>query len=201
MRNKLIYGVGISNTGRHARSVNGKHTKPYIAWQDIIRRCYSYKFQEKFPTYIDCYVCDEWLEFQCFAEWHHDNHPKCGNWYQLDKDLKIIGNLAYSPDTCLFVSQSVNKFTTDHRSARGSFLIGVDWHNSSKKFRARCHNPFTNKSDHLGLFSSEIVAHVAWRKRKSELAYELAMQQESQDVRDALLRWRFALDNNIIHKY
>lgn len=201
MKQKLVYGVGISDKGKHPASINRKPTKVYDTWRDMLRRCYVPKVQQKQPTYIGCTVCDEWLSFQEFAEWYYANYPEDGNKYQLDKDLKVIGNKVYSPETCLFVSSQVNAFTTDCGAKRGQYLIGACWDRRNEKFKARCSNPLTGKNEFLGLFPIELQAHLAWRKRKSQLAYELAMTQVNPDVRDALLRWRDALDANLIHQY
>ncbi|ALY07069.1 hypothetical protein VmeM32_00078 [Vibrio phage vB_VmeM-32] len=167
----------------------------------MLGRCYDSKIQEKQPTYIDCSVCDEWHYFQNFATWYYDNYPKDGisEKYQLDKDLKVNGNKIYSPETCLFVSHAVNLFTTDHGSARGDYLIGVSWNKATQKFMAYCSNPFTRKLEYLGLFTNELEAHHAWRKRKSELAYELAMVQTNEEVKKAILNWKKNLDDNLIH--
>lgn len=201
MKNKLVYGIGISDKGKHLASINRQNTKSYYTWQNMLQRCYDAKFHEKYPTYIGCAVHSEWLSFQNFAEWFEGNYPKDGNKYQLDKDLKIIGNKVYSPDACLFTSRQVNVFTTDRSAARGAFMIGTHWHKGHKKFAALCQNPFTSKREHLGYCANKLQAHLAWRKRKSELAYELAMVQDNQEVADALLQWKLALDNNLIHPY
>lgn len=200
MKSKLVYGKGRYEKGKFSARENGKKTKGYVAWQRMLQRCYDPKWQAKHPTYVGCSACPDWLEFQTFAQWYEDNYPIDGKKYQLDKDLKALGNKIYSPETCLLVSQVVNKFTIDCGGIRGEFLIGAYWHKGVGKFRAHCCNPFTGKQEHLGYFTDEIEAHLAWRKRKSELAHKLAMIQDNPEVRDALLRWKLALDNNEIHK-
>lgn len=106
---------------------------------------------------------------------------------QLDKDLLVEGNKVYSPETCVFVSNIVNSFTTDCRASRGEWLIGVNWHKGSCKFVSQCRNPFTKKQEHLGYFTCEVEAHKVWRKRKSELAHELAAIQTDPRVAKALI--------------
>ncbi len=96
-----VYGVGFNSGGSFKPSCNSAHTKPYSTWKSMLMRCYSEKYHAKFPSYIDCSVCDEWLDFQVFALWFTDNY-KAG--MQLDKDIKVDGNKVYSPSTCLFVS-------------------------------------------------------------------------------------------------
>lgn len=199
MSGKLVCGVGVYAKGKYKSRENGKITRVYHAWSAMLQRCYDPKCQARCPTYIGCTVCDEWLNFQSFAEWFNGNHPDDGLNYQLDKDLKFIGSKVYSPKACLLVSQAVNKFTTDSGGARGECMIGVTWHKRDEKFQSNCGNPLTKKVEFLGRFSDELSAHLAWRKRKSELAYELAMTQPNPEVRDALLRWKAALDNNEIH--
>ncbi|ALY07101.1 hypothetical protein VmeM32_00114 [Vibrio phage vB_VmeM-32] len=196
---KLVCGVGINNKGKYSATENRKKTKVYQTWQNMLERCYDTKFHEKNPTYIGCVVCDSWHYFQNFAEWYYDNYPTDGEKYQLDKDLKVHGSKIYSPETCLFVSRTVNLFTIDSGSARGDHLIGVHWHKAKQKFVTHCNNPFTRKQEHLGYFANELEAHHAWRKRKCELAYELAMAQENDEIKKALLNWKKALDDNKIH--
>lgn len=200
MNGNLVHGVGIYKKGKYKAKENSKDTKVYSAWRNILMRCCRPDYQAKNPTYIGCTVCDEWIDFQAFAKWFEENYPKDGETYRLDKDLKFIGNKVYSPETCLFVSSVVNKFTTDSGGTRGEYMIGVGWNKQCEKFQSRCSNPLTNKQESLGYFTDELSAHAAWRKRKSELAYQLAMTQANTEVRDALLRWKDALDNNEIHK-
>lgn len=195
-----IYGVGVYEKGKHKCKEAGKINKTYLVWRGMIERCYSKRMQTSRPTYVGCTVCDEWLSFQAFAEWFESNYPDYGGKYQLDKDLKIIGNKIYSPETCLLVTAMVNTFTGDCGSNRGNYLIGVYYEQKYKKFRALISNPITKKRENLGRFKSEIEAHMAWRKRKSQLAFEIAMKQENHEVKDAILRWKSALDKNEIHK-
>lgn len=100
-----IYGVGFIGNGPRAVSINKVHTKCYKVWTGIIQRCYSERLHKVRPTYKDCTVCDEWLNYQVFAEWFELNYIKG---FDLDKDIKIDGNKMYGPETCLFVSPKDN---------------------------------------------------------------------------------------------
>lgn len=103
-----VYGVGYLGAGNY-RARNKQSFNPYFTtWRSMIQRCYSDNLHKKHPTYKDCIVCDDWLNFQNFAKWHEENHPNDGKEYHLDKDIKIKGNKVYSPDTCLFVSPFEN---------------------------------------------------------------------------------------------
>ena len=194
---KLVYGVGINDADYVTEKketigyVGGKRRQKlvwicpyYSAWASMLQRCYSSKFQERQPTYKGCSVSEEWLIFSVFKNWMETQ-----NWEgkQLDKDLLFEGNKVYSPETCVFVTKAVNNFTVDSGASRGEWLIGVYWHKQAGKFRSMCCNPFTKKQEHLGLFTSELEAHQAWRKRKLELAYELADIQTDGRVAKALI--------------
>ena len=194
---KLVCGVGINDADYVVNKfetigyVGGKQKQklvwacPYFrAWKNMVERCYSAKFQERQPTYKGCTVTDNWLTFTNFKGWmkNQDFEGK-----QLDKDLLFEGNKVYGADTCVFVSQTVNSFTTDRGAARGEWLIGVLWHKPSEKFLAKCRNPLSGEQEHLGLFTCEVEAHEAWARRKLELAHELAAIQTDQRVAKALI--------------
>lgn len=194
---KLVYGVGINDAGYVTQRfetigyVSGEQKQKlvwrcpiYQTWQHMLARCYSSKYQEKKPTYRGCTVSDTWLTFSNFKAWmeKQDFEGK-----HLDKDLLFEGNKVYSADTCVFVTPSVNTFTIDRGAARGEWMIGASWHKRDGKFQANCKNPFTKKSEHLGLFSCELEAHQAWLKRKLELAHELAAIQTDPRVAKALI--------------
>ena len=194
---KLVYGVGTNDAGYVVQNfetvgyVDGKRKRKqvwmcpyYLTWRDMIQRCYSSKRQERYPTYIGCTVSDEWLTFSSFKTWMVQQNWKDN---QLDKDLLFEGNKIYSAETCVFVTQMVNKFANDNGAIRGEFLIGVHWHKPLEKFQAMCRNPLTKKKEHLGLFTCEQQAHEAWLKRKLELAHELAAIQTDPRVAKALI--------------
>lgn len=107
----------------------------------------------------------------------------------LDKDVLVLGNKHYSPETCAFIDHRLNSFiTSDIQAPRGSLAVGVSWRHKNQRFQARCVNPFTQKRESLGLFPTEAEAHEAWRKRKHELACQYATLQTDPRVADALTR-------------
>lgn len=127
-KRKPIYGVGINDADYVTqKNVNGKNVicHFYQTWKGMLERCYSAKCQEKQPTYKGCSVCEEWLTFSNFKEWMDSQY-----WYimELDKDVLVKGNKAYSPETCIFVSSQLNLFTTDREKERGDYPIGVNFH-------------------------------------------------------------------------
>lgn len=194
-KSNLTLGRGINNADypivKYER-IKGKkreswHCPFYRVWRNMLMRCYSDSYLKKQPTYKGCVVCDEWLTFSNFKDWMEKQDWE-GN--QLDKDLLFEGNKIYSPETCIFVESKINKFTTDHRAARGEYPIGVCWYAQINKFAARCGNPFTGKQEYLGVFDNPLDAHHLWKKRKHEIACRLA--ESCDDVRLAeVLRTKY----------
>ena len=187
-KSRLVHGVGINDADYPTQPmINGKQVicPYYVAWKAMLDRCYSGKCQQRQPTYKECSVCPDWIYFMNFRKWMQKQ-----DWWgkQLDKDLLIEGNKVYSPTTCVFVDQTTNKFTNDHRRCRGDYPLGVCFHKHNGKFTARCCNPFSKKREGLGYFHCPNEAHLAWKKRKHQLACELADLQTDPRVADALRR-------------
>ena len=154
----------------------------------MIERCYSEREQSRHPTYKGCHVYEPWLTFSNFKAWMRDQ-----DWEdrQLDKDILFEGNKEYHPDKCVFVHRKVNTFLVDSRAKRGEYKIGVyiDKLHKSASYKSQCCNPFTGKQEFLGRFPTEQAAHEAYKKRKYELAIELANSEYVTDerVKKALL--------------
>ena len=197
MKIKLVYGVGINDADYVVQKretveyENGKQKQrlvwecPYYrVWVDMLRRCYSTKLQEKYPTYKGCSVSEEWLRFSNFRRWMESQD---WNGMQLDKDILLEGNKIYSAETCVFVTSKVNTFTIDCRASRGDWLIGVNLDKERGKFLSRCSNPFTKKQENLGYFTYEQEAHQAWLERKLEFAHLIAEEQTDERVARALI--------------
>lgn len=186
MTKKLVYGVGVNDADYVVHpKIKGKQVRCpfYEKWKGMLTRCYSAKCQAANPTYIGCTVCEEWLKFSSFKSW-----MEAQDWQgkELDKDIITPGNKVYSPDTCAFVDEATNSFTTDCCASRGNFPIGVTFHRGRGKFQAYCNNQITKKSEYLGIFSCPEQAHSAWKRRKHEIACQLADLQTDKRVADAL---------------
>lgn len=196
-KNKLVWGVGINDAEYVVQKnetighENGKQKQKsiwkcpyYQAWKSMLSRCYSAKWQERYPTYKGCSVSEDWLTFSNFRDWM-DAQDWEGK--QLDKDLLFEDNKIYSAEACVFVTPQTNAFIKDSGASRGKYLIGASWHKQTGKFQSNCRNPFTKKLEHLGCFTCELEAHNAWKKRKLELAHELAAIQADPRVAKALI--------------
>jgi hypothetical protein len=106
---KTVFGVGCIGVGEHkAHTKEGADTKAYSIWRAMLRRCYYRGSKHHQRSYEGITVCEEWLNFQTFAEWFEENYPTDGKRCQLDKDVITPGNKVYSPKTCSFVTQQEN---------------------------------------------------------------------------------------------
>ena len=136
-KRKLVYGIGINDADYNIQSkISGKNVRcPYYRkWTNMLNRCYSDKPHDKYPTYIGCTVCDEWLTFSNFKEWMIKQDWKG---MHLDKDIKINGNKTYSPETCVFIPHEINSLMLDCAASRGALPLGVSYHRNGSSVMAR----------------------------------------------------------------
>ena len=81
--------------------------EPYCKWVSMLNRCYGNHEGNNY-CYKGVYVCDEWHNYQNFADWFYANYPKDGRRYDLDKDLLSGDVKIYSPKTCTFLTSAKN---------------------------------------------------------------------------------------------
>jgi hypothetical protein len=180
-----VYGIGINDLERNVTwyDSNGQRVlcPVYQIWHDMLERCYCPVFNKKHPTYTDCSVCESWLHLSNFEAWlgRQDYKGK-----HLDKDIISPGNKLYSPSTCAFIDQNVNKFITDG-GRKSNLPIGVTCRRGCR-YIAQCCDPFTGKTSYIGSFNSAEAAHQAWKRKKHEYALVYADQQSDPRVAAAL---------------
>lgn len=193
---KLVCGVGTNDAEyvtQKGERVAGKYRITwkcpfYRAWQNMLTRCYSAKYQEKWPTYIGCTVCNEWLVFTAFKTWMQSQN---WNGSALDKDIIKKGSKIYSAETCAFIDRSLNSFLNSNDKSQGSYLLGASWISSKNRFRSSCCNPFSGRREILGYFTSEIEAHEKWKSRKRQHAAMYASMQKDERIANSLLEMAF----------
>lgn len=175
---RRIYGVGYIGEGKYKVSENGKSTRVYNTWHDMLRRCYDEKYHEKHPTYRGCSACEEWHNFQNFAEWHEKNYYEVeGETMCLDKDILVKHNKIYSTDTCIYVPQTINLLFTKRNSKRGESVIGTSL-TKNGKYQVHCNmiNPETGKSKdkYLGRCDTQEKGFEVYKYYKEKNIKEIA---------------------------
>lgn len=155
----------------------------YKRWTGMLYRAFSDNFKKKNVSYKNVTVCEEWKLFSNFKAWMEQQ-----DWEgkELDKDLLFKGNKIYSPETCCFISKTINLFLLEERVNTGECKIGV--YKVKNKYRAiisqRC---VGGNKEHLGYFFTEDEAHEAWRVAKNEQAHILAKNISENAIKDALI--------------
>lgn len=175
---KRYFGIGYLGEGKYKiHDKNGKLTKCYNAWHDMLKRCYDEKFHKNHPTYINCKVAKKWLNFQNFAEWFYENYYEIeGQRMCLDKDILVKGNKIYSPDTCIFVPEKINTLFVKRNNDRGEYPIGVYYNKRDKKFKAQCNvcDLKERKRKNLGLYDSSQQAFEVYKQFKENYIKQVA---------------------------
>jgi len=186
-RRKRIYGKGINDVAYAVNpTVNGKRQLcPYYdKWVHMLERCYSKAYHSSHPSYINCTVCHDWLTFSHFRAWMvtQDWEGK-----QLDKDILLPGNRAYSPMVCVFVPAYLNSLMINHafKPRRGSLPVGVNRVPNCHLYSACCNHK--GNRERLGTFSTLKAASDAYNERKAEIIFEIAMEQTDPRIQNALL--------------
>ena len=173
-----VYSVGILGA-KYPSKINGVNTKEYVLWVHMLQRCCSDSFKKRQPTYEGCEVSENFKSYEYFYEWCHKQvgFGECG--FQLDKDLLIKGNKIYSESTCVFIPSEINSLLINCTASRGKHLIGVYWCKKANAFVSRV-NKNKGKSEHLGLFNTELEAFNAYKKAKESFIKEQAEKWKSQ---------------------
>ena len=179
-----VAGVGYFGVGRFIAKGyrEDRHTKEYEDWNSMLKRCYVGVSSE--TSYKDVEVCDEWHNFQNFAEWA-TKQPFFGlEGYALDKDLLVKNANLYSPKTCCYLPREINSFIK--RKRMNDLPLGVDIgrdYNGSTHFRAQAREDGRNVM--LGRFSTAEAAFYAYKRHKEGLAKALAEKWKGRITEDA----------------
>lgn len=148
-------------------------TQIHSAWSNMKGRCRKHtKHHTIHPTYNECSIVPEWEDFQVFADWYSsqvgfESRGDDGRVFQLDKDVLLVGNKLYGPDTCVLIPSQLNCFFIDCGGQRGEFPLGVSYHKTAGKYRSYIRED--GKYVHLGLFHTAAAAEESYLYAKNNL--------------------------------
>lgn len=165
---KTKCGVGYFGIGKFNSKDNSVE---YKAWNSMMTRAYSDEYKEKFPTYVGVSVCEDWHNFQNFAEWCNSQHNFGKKGWVLDKDILKRGNKVYSPEYCRFVHHSINALVVKCDANRGSLPIGVSWCNTKNKYAAHVNKD--GKTVFCGYHSNPLSAFSSYKTMKEKIIKEV----------------------------
>ena len=161
---RSVCGVGYFGIGKYVSSSSKVEDIRYKTWINMINRAYNKSYHEYRPTYSTATVCENWHNYQNFAEWYDNSFPLTliENKIQLDKDLlqKNIENKIYSPKTCVWLPISINSYISKDLKS------GVFWYERKKRWIGYV-GEFRGKNRiNLGSFTSKGECEVMVREAK-----------------------------------
>jgi len=146
-----VAGVGYFGQGKHQGTINGKQTREYKLWNNMINRCYNEKNLLLYPTYRGVEVCERWKSYQNFCEdlpkiknyekWKNSNIPLE---YHLDKDINSDSFKIYNLKSCMFVLAKDNTEEMNRRTIH-SKLTGLTY--VATRISDGYQEEFTNQSE------------------------------------------------------
>ena len=186
-------GVGYIGEGEHKVCENGKDTHIYKVWIGMLKRCYD-ENANRYDLYggSGATVCEEWHNFQNFAEWYEENYYQVGNErMEIDKDILIKGNKIYSPQTCIIVPRTINSLFVKSNSIRGDYPIGVSKGRTEGKFAVRCN--YRGREKGLGEYFTIKEAFNVYKYFKENYIKEVADEYKPyipKELYDAMYRYK-----------
>lgn len=161
---KIVCGVGYVGEGKYSAS---KTPFIYTKWYRMLDRCYNPNGQD-YKYYKNVKVVDRW---HCLQNFGADietmpNYNKKG--WELDKDLLIIDNKKYGPNTCSFVPHELNKIGLFNYSDG----VRLDTRKLTKKYTVYLHED--GKQKFKGSFTTLKEAKLFYREVKIQRVRKLA---------------------------
>ena len=199
VKNPLVpsfYEKGYVGVGEYKLNTSKRESR---LWGGILKRLFSEEYHKTHPTYKNVEVCDEWLNFQNFAEWcnsqdflHYTDNT--GKYYQLDKDILVKGNKIYSPETCCFVPQEINLLLVNKKRDRGLYPIGV----SKNKNKYMVNLTKGHNRIYLGRYKTPEEAFLVYKEAKESHIKEVTAMWKSRisdQTYQALMNWEINIDD------
>lgn len=192
---KIIFDIGYIGVGEYKSRIEGDATICYRIWRDMLERCYNPYYLNKYPTYINCFVCEEWHCFQNFAEWFYKRYYEIPNERMcLDKDILIKNNKLYSPSTCCIVPEKINLLFVKNDISRGDLPIGVTFYKNKYTSQCSCNH----KQNYLGRFNDIRSAWLMYKINKELVIQSIANEYKDkipQYVYEAMMNYRVEYDD------
>lgn len=158
-----VCGVGCIGYGEFSYATD---RQAHARWIHVLERCYSQRKQNECPSYVGCFVAEQWLNFQGFARDFYLLLEEGGDiTWQIDKDILARGNKEYSYQNCVLLPEEINKCFVKRAACRGDTPIGVSM--SKGKYKAQF-------DGHLGVYDNPYEAFEAYKQAKEKYIKLLA---------------------------
>lgn len=185
-----VFGVGYDSGGDYSRYIDGKESKEFSTWKNMMARCHGQAAQRNRPSCLDSKHIDEWADFQVFALWCNTQPQFEYDGWHLDKDLLVQGNKEYGPETCRFVPHQLNSLLLEGNK-KADLPKGLSFHPQTKKYRVRVNNQ--SKKVYDKLFKTIEDAKEAYTAVKEMLVKEQAeiwKDKISSDIYQSLINYK-----------
>jgi|SRR5690554_1497795 len=174
-------------------------------WKGLLARCNvmtegevsKHKRTKRWESYSDVSICDEWLDFQNFAEFYYEDKYRDDGWH-LDKDILVKGNRVYAPEFCCFVPPKINtlftSITGQKKRKREDLPTGVSYfkgYNNAERYRVRVNSFVTGKP--ITVYAKDVnLAEQRYKELKKEqitLAANMWRDKIDPRVYSAMIHW------------
>lgn len=183
---RIVKNIGYMGVGKYTSDGSQYIRRVFGIWTEIIARCYKEDIREKYPSYENCIMCDEWHNYQKFREWYDSNFYQVGTErMHIDKDILFKHNRVYSPETCMIVPQRINMLFMKHRPNKYDLPSGIGIA-ANGRFSAS----YNGKS--LGIFDTVEQAAIQHDKVKKETIIQIANEYKDvipDKLYQALINW------------
>ncbi len=184
--NPTVVGIGYIGQGKYKTRENKKQTKANAVWCGMLDRCYGNR-PDKAPSYKNVTVCEDWHNYQKYAEWYDKNIP---DGFDVDKDLLCAGReyKIYSPETCVGLPAEINRKLITDQDIEKDLPLGVKFN----KNRKNSPYPVFVGEKYIRSFSCPDLAHEAYCVAKNETIHNLAQEYKEklpQETYEILLKY------------
>lgn len=190
-----VYGFGCVGVGKYEISDGVRFTPINQIWRNMIARCYYDKVKIKYPAYHNCEICEEWRNYQNFAQWYEDNYYVVDNeTMEIDKDILHKGNKIYAPEYCVLVPSRINLLIVNKRKCRGKFPLGVS-KSTGGKFIVQTVDECGN-TIRIGKFLTIEEAFIKYKDIRESIIKKVANQYKSkipENLYNALLDYKIEI--------
>ena len=119
----------------------------------------------------------------------------------MDKDILYTGNKIYSPQTCIFVPQSINILFIKSDKIRGDYPIGVIYNKRDDVFESwinKYSNDNKKKQIYLGRYNTSKEAFQVYKIEKEKYIKQIADEYKPyipQKLYEAMYRWEVDIND------
>ncbi len=173
---KTFLGVGCLDRMTKKNTFTETERLAMETWQRMLYRCYGRVRNRE--TYDNCSVHEVWHSFENFLSWFEDqvSYGYYEKGYQLDKDLLVLGNRVYSPETCVFLPFRLNSLLQVKKLSKNNYLPGVNFDKSRGLFKSEVN---FNGTRHYGpRCKTELEAYSFYKELKEFLVRDDAKNWE-----------------------